>query len=149
MRVNLGVMATKVWLHTHQNSLIAVKCHTQDTMLNTVAIKMKSLKKSFFSVFFWLCIKVIESCMQKQGPLPSWVSLEYANCILSRGVRSFQKRGVLGMTLNCIWWWGSNSGVWSTPSLSLLPHPLWPGVVVPVRVQSMDQIDILKIICIW
>ena len=25
-------------------------------------------------------------------------------------------------------------GMWSTPSLPLLPGPLWPGVVVPDRV---------------
>ena len=31
--------------------------------------------------------------------------------------------------------------LWSTPSLPLLPGRLWPGVVVPIRVSSMDQID--------
>ena len=33
-------------------------------------------------------------------------------------------------------------GVWSTPSLPLLPWPLWPGVVVLVKVLSMDQIEL-------
>ena len=28
-------------------------------------------------------------------------------------------------------------GMWSTPSLLLLPGPLWPGVVEPDRVLSM------------
>ena len=32
-------------------------------------------------------------------------------------------------------------GMWSTPSLPLLPGPLWPGVVVPDRVLSMGQIE--------
>ena len=31
-------------------------------------------------------------------------------------------------------------GMWSPPSLPLLPGPLWPGVVVPDRVLSMGQI---------
>ena len=35
-------------------------------------------------------------------------------------------------------------GVESTPSLSLLPGSLWLGVVVPVRIPCMDQIDLLK-----
>ena len=28
-----------------------------------------------------------------------------------------------------------------TSSLPLLPHPLWPGVLVPVRVPSMGQLE--------
>ena len=34
---------------------------------------------------------------------------------------------------------------WSISSLLLFPVPLWPGVVIPVRVLSMVQIDLLKI----
>ena len=33
-------------------------------------------------------------------------------------------------------------GMWSTPSLPLLPGPLWPVVVAPVRVLSMGQIEL-------
>ena len=32
----------------------------------------------------------------------------------------------------------------STPSLALLSGPLWPGVAVPVRVPSMDQINLFE-----
>ena len=32
-------------------------------------------------------------------------------------------------------------GLWSTPSLPLLPGSLWPVVAVPVKVTSMVQID--------
>ena len=32
-------------------------------------------------------------------------------------------------------------GMWSTPSLPLLPCPLWPGVVALDRVLSMGQIE--------
>ena len=33
-------------------------------------------------------------------------------------------------------------GMWTTTSLPLLPGPLYLGVVVPVRVPPMDQIEI-------
>ena len=32
-------------------------------------------------------------------------------------------------------------GMWSTPSMPLLPGPLWPGVVAPDRVLSNGQIE--------
>ena len=32
-----------------------------------------------------------------------------------------------------------------TPSLALLPDPLWPGVVVPDRVLSVGQIELFDI----
>ena len=34
--------------------------------------------------------------------------------------------------------------MWSIPPLSLLPGPLYPRVVVPVRVQPVVQIDLLE-----
>ena len=46
-----------------------------------------------------------------------------------------KKNGVLSMTPNCIWWWSSSLGVfemWNILSLSLLPGPLWLGVVIIV-----------------
>ena len=36
-------------------------------------------------------------------------------------------------------------GIWSIPSLPLLPDPLWPGVVALDRVLSMSQIEMLDI----
>ena len=36
-------------------------------------------------------------------------------------------------------------GMWNTHSLLLLPSPLWPGVVVPDRVLSMGQIELIDI----
>ena len=33
-------------------------------------------------------------------------------------------------------------GIWSTPSLPLLPGPLWPREVAPDRVLSMGQIEL-------
>ena len=62
-------------------------------------------------------------------------AVEYAVC---RRVIPPPQMRILGMTLNCIWCWSSSPGVlWSTPSLPLLPCPLWPGEVVPVRVPSI------------
>ena len=63
-------------------------------------------------------------------------------CLLSliRGKNFFsQKVGVLRMTMNCIWCWGS-SFVWRTSSLLLLPDPLSSEVIVHVRVSSMRHI---------
>ena len=37
-------------------------------------------------------------------------------------------------------------GMWSTSSLPLLPGPLWPGVVVPDKVLSMDQIELNSVL---
>ena len=34
--------------------------------------------------------------------------------------------------------------MWSTPSLPLFPDPLWPWVVVPVRIQSMEPTGLTK-----
>ena len=63
--------------------------------------------------------------------MPCWRGLEYADCISKTafdGEAPFLKT------------WG----VWSTPSLPLLPSPLWHRVVVPVGVPSIGQIDLFK-----
>ena len=36
-------------------------------------------------------------------------------------------------------------GIWSTPSLPLLPAPHWPRVVAPDRILSMAQIELFDI----
>ncbi len=38
-------------------------------------------------------------------------------------------------------------GMWSTPSLPLLPDPLWPREVAPDRVLSMGQIELNHLLC--
>ena len=72
-------------------------------------------------------------------------SLAYADCISCRGARPPppKKKVAMGMTLELIMnlqFWGE----WSTPSFSLLWGPLWPYVIVPVRVHSMGQVDLFK-----
>ena len=39
--------------------------------------------------------------------------------------------------------------MWSTPSASSPPGPLWPGVTVPVRVPSMGQIELFNHLLYW
>ena len=58
-----------------------------------------------------------------------WQSLEYVDYILCWGVRNLlEKNGLLGMTLNCIWWWGSRSwdlrtvGYWLEGPFDMLMH---------------------------
>ena len=36
------------------------------------------------------------------------------------------------------------SEMWSDQSLPLLPCPLWPGVVVPVRIPSLDRMELFN-----
>ena len=42
-----------------------------------------------------------------------------------------------------LWW------MWSTPSLPLLPGPLWSRVVVPIKIISMGQIKLFIIYYTW
>ena len=51
---------------------------------------------------------------------------------------------VMGITLN-----GGASilelwGMWNNPSLTLLPGPLWPIVLIPIKVPSMDQTELFN-----
>ena len=51
------------------------------------------------------------------------------------------------MTLNCIWYWGSTFGalgIVDNPLLQLLPGPLRPGVVVPLKVPCVSQKDLFE-----
>ena len=52
------------------------------------------------------------------------------------------------MALSYIWWYISSSGDLGCVEYlftAITPGPLWPGVVVPVRVAYMDQINLLKL----
>ena len=48
------------------------------------------------------------------------------------------------MTINCIWYQDSFSGMLSTPSLPLLPGSLWPWLVVLLNVLFMGQIALFQ-----
>ena len=40
--------------------------------------------------------------------------------------------------------WRFREREWRTPSLTLLPGPLWSGVIVHARIPSVDQIDLFE-----
>ena len=65
--------------------------------------------------------------------------LEYTDCILCKGVRPTSKY------LSSVWWWG-----WRSGECGVLLHCHYSQVNSdPVRVLSIDQIDLFKIIHIW
>ena len=71
--------------------------------------------------------------------------LEFADCIISKGIRppTLKKREgvVLGMTLNCVWWWGSSSRDLESveyPFIAITPRSI---VTQSVRILSVGQMD--------
>ena len=92
----------------------------------------------------------------------------YISQLLGKSMTATILLADIGFLVNCSWCWGSGLEVLrSTPSLLLLASPLCPGVVIPVRVLSVSQIELLnrlemiiiisylkpynyvQIICIW
>ena len=72
-------------------------------------------------------------------------ALKYADCIPFSGGKNLLNRNVFGIDTKLhlmVWFQFCRSG--STPSLPLLQNPFWLGVVVPVRVLSIDPIDLFK-----
>ena len=39
--------------------------------------------------------------------------------------------------------------MWSTPSVPLLQGPVWPGVAVAIRTQSMDKKELLNHLTVY
>ena len=77
--------------------------------------------------------------------IPLWPSLVSWSCRMHQ--LPLPSNGVLYMTLNYLMikpqsW---SFGECSVHSLPLLPIPLWSWVVVPIRVPSMDQIELLSL----
>ena len=78
-----------------------------------------------------------------QMPLAQWAgAIDYTDLHLCQGVRLPNKcpendiKPTDGEAPALEIW-----GMWITPPLQLLPGPLWPRVVAPDRVLSMDQIE--------
>ena len=85
----------------------------------------------FFNPVGWSCtIHLLHLCRRIRSPLPS-------KC---PGYDTKQSDGEAPVVLE-LW------EIWSTCSLSSLPGPLWPGVVVPHRVPFMDQIKLFDKLC--
>ena len=69
--------------------------------------------------------------------MTSWQGLEFPD------FKNPQK-GVMGITLNYIRWWGSSSqhvGKWNTHLLPLLPPLLWSRMIIAVSLSYIDQIQ--------
>ena len=73
-----------------------------DLCLQIIYIRYICIKKIWYWITYkgWYAIKPSQT-----KSLPYWWGLEHANWIPFS-----QKIGVLSMTLNYIWWWGSSSG---------------------------------------
>ena len=67
------------------------------------------------------CSRSILSCFQ---------DLEYADCILCRKISLLFQMGVLDMTLNCVWWWGS--------SFKYLESVDYPFIVITPRFTLLE-----------
>ena len=75
-------------------------------------------------------------------------AVEYTDCFSAEeyphnewlGYDTKQSNGEVPVML---WLWG----IRSTPSLPLLPGPLWPGVAAPDSVLSMDLIELTAYLC--
>ena len=103
-------------------------------------------KISSISVWRWLTVPV----SYDDTPAESAAVVEHPDCgcrtprlHLCRDVWP-PPTSVQDMTLNYIWWSGSNSGAWgmrSKSSLTWLLSPLWTGGVVPDWILSMDTIE--------
>ena len=76
--------------------------------------------------------------------------LSYCNCTDGGSVEytvCTSAMHVLGMTHFWIGWWSPIARIWamwSTALQPLLPGPLWPGLVVPIRFPSKGQIEVLN-----
>ena len=86
--------------------------------------------KSYSVIAINVCsIKFANKSSFIKSGLLSQQSLQYADYIPCRVItHTPKKRGVLNMTLNCIWWWGSCS--------------VRTSLVVHVKIPSMGQINV-------
>ena len=86
-------------------------------------------------IMILICLLTVKSTQSAGGG-----AVEYTDCTFAAGWDP-PPTSVLDMTLNNLmvrfqWYW-SLQGMQSTPSLPLLPSPLWPGMVAPERALSM------------
>ena len=51
---------------------------------------------------------------------------------------------VLGITLNCIWWWGTDLGALENDEYLVIAITPWSGIVVLVRVSSVGRMELFN-----
>ena len=75
----------------------------------------KILEKNFFS-FFVEGTQVVELRHANVKIKSGWMEIGNTDgdCIL------YKIKGILGMTVNCIWWWGSSSGALRSVKFSFI-----------------------------
>ena len=76
-----------------------------------------------------------------------WEVLEYANCTFADGQNPTPQMSVLRMILYCIWWQGSSSEILRNGETFLCHYSLFhsgPGLIVPVSVPCMEQIELFN-----
>ena len=91
-----------------------------------------------FSLFLHLIYLITQSAEFVEYPdciSAKWEDPHYYEC-LGYDTKQFDDEAPVMLEL-----WGMQS----TPSLPLLPDPLWPRVVVPDRILSMGQIELFHI----
>ena len=108
------------WVSTLKSSCITSNSSDRNGKYNNFTLIVKPVD--------WSCrLSRVHLCKGVR-PLPpilsqrvSWIQLNYSEA------------PVLGL-----------SRMWSTPSLSLLPGPLWPAEIIILRDQSIDQIHLFN-----
>ena len=130
----------QLWIN-YKSSLNNSKPHSERTISeyfccgNTLSLLIKLEKQIQIYVLISVPVTSIQSCPVSWSsrihqqflcsgvrPSPQWVSWIY-------DIK--QSDGEIPVMLE-LW------GMWSTPSLPLLPGSLWPGMVAPDRALSMD-----------
>ena len=128
---------------------IPVEC----ILFTTYAVSVSSINKYTTSLFllFKCGFNFLLHQSWKRWPSPKSQTrrgcLEYPSCTPCRGLRSSPK-GVLAMTLNCMYWWGSRSEALRSvgyPFIAFTHRFSLNRKVVPVRVSFMGQIDLCEL----
>ena len=125
--------------------LLYYKYFTMDTLKNVCHV-FYCIKSWLFNSILLIIYIFFHTCSPSQSTLSTRHRIHWLYP-QQRPINSHQ-RCVLVLTMNCIKWWGYSfgdlRGVWSSPSFPLLSDSLWLGVVVPVRIPPMGQIDLLE-----
>ena len=142
----------------HSRHLLHVECLCSSSLYCSYVWHLQNLKGIFIFIekisfvgacyVYWRILTICKIFLNIN--FRSWVTFlpDFSLCFFVTGLRmhwlyALQKmcpvfEGFVG-EVPVLWLWR----VGSTSSLSLLPGPLWPGVVVLVRVQSRGQTDLL------
>ena len=131
---------TKPWCKELETFRLTVKPRTEEYLDKC------NCDSYIFCIIFGVALDYREQYdkITENRSLLSWSAIEYADCIPGRGVRILSsKKGYHEFNTKL----HSDGeapvlqlqGMWSSPSMSLLPDPLWPRVVANVRVKYISH----------